>query len=84
MKYTVGSPRAPDTMGKAIYHYLEHSGTYGILELKEVAVRIPSLYTSVYGIKTGSGRYISMSTTLFLNADCMLYEGKVFRPAMTD
>ena len=66
MKYTVGSPRAPGTMGKAVYHYLEHSGTYGILELKEVAVRIPSLYTSIYGIKTGLGRYISMSATLVL------------------
>ena len=56
-------------MGKAIFHYLEHSGTYGIplLELKEVAeARISSLYTSIYGIKSGSGRYISMSTTFFL------------------
>ena len=68
MKYKVGSHRAPDTMGKTIFHYLEHSGTYGIplLELKEVAVLIPSLYTSIYGIKSGSGRYLSMSTALFL------------------
>lgn len=59
---------APDTMGKAIFHYLEHSGTYGspMLELKEVAVRISSLYKSIYGITSGSGRYISMSTILVL------------------
>ena len=56
MKYTVGNPSDPDIMGKAIFHYLEHSGTYGIamLELK-FAVRIPSFYTSIHGIKSGSG-----------------------------
>ena len=87
MKYKVRSHRAPDTMGKAIFHYLEHSGTYGIplLELKEVAeARIFSLYTSIYGVESGSGRYISMSTTPFSNANCMLYGKKVSRPAMTD
>ena len=26
----VGGHRAPDTMGKAVTHYLEHSGTYGM------------------------------------------------------
>ena len=67
MKYTVGSPKDPDIMGKAIFHYLEHSGIYGIpmLELK-FAVHIPSFYTSIHGINPGSGSYISMSTTFLL------------------